>query len=477
MPLLNKTVNKCALLIGICYNGSDNQLRGCINDTKNLKDFLINSCGYKNDEILLLTDDTENKPTKDNILKYIELFVNYINNNNVKEAWFSYSGHGHFVESSEESDSKDECFVPLDYSENGGVTDNMLYTKLIKNIPLTCSLFSIIDACHSGTSLDLPYVYRFDKGIVQQKPPELLANIIKISGCRDHQTSMDSYINGSFQGALTACFLKSVKDLEYNFTCFQLIRQIKSYIYGGNYKQIPTLSFSNEELLHNTVMGSANPVFNNCNVELCLEGDDWCDQETEWNIYHLEKNKRLFENNLKFYKRNEKVKIQLNLENGRQLLTLSDAYGDGGLTSGYLKYLNNHKIIKEFDFTDGFNKSIDFTINDKDSRVIDDTEYLVKINVVGDKYSAYETSWNILNLDGTPVFKEDKNFSDNSKYTVELKLKAGEYKIKCMDDWGDGGMSGKVLHAGKEIMSFNFNKNKLNFYNFFLNSVYNEHHD
>ena len=36
MPFLNKTVNKCALLIGICYNGSDNQLKGCINDTNQL---------------------------------------------------------------------------------------------------------------------------------------------------------------------------------------------------------------------------------------------------------------------------------------------------------------------------------------------------------------------------------------------------------------------------------------------------------
>ena len=375
MSILNKNVNKCALIIGICYYGTNNELKGCINDSKNLKEFLIKSCGYRNNEIFLLTDDTENKPTKENILKHIEMFIKYINENNVKEAWFSYSGHGHFAQSTEESDFKDECLVPLDYSKNGGVTDNMLYTQLIKNIPLTCSLFSIIDACHSGTSLDLPFVYRFDKGIVQQKKPEKLANIVKISGCRDYQTSMDSYIKGSFQGALTACFLKSVKDLEYNFTCFQLIKQIKSYIYGGNYKQIPTLSFSNEEVLHNTVMGSLNPLFNNCNVELCLEGDNWCDEETEWNIFHLEKNKRLFKKNLKFYKRNEKVKIQLYLENGRHILTLSDSYGDGGLTSGYIKYLDNNKIVKQFDFTNGFNKSIDFSINNKESKIVDEEVY------------------------------------------------------------------------------------------------------
>ena len=40
-----------------------------------------------------------------------------------------------------------------------------------------------------------------------------LANIIKISGCRDTQTSADAFINGKYQGALTFSFLKTTSKL------------------------------------------------------------------------------------------------------------------------------------------------------------------------------------------------------------------------------------------------------------------------
>lgn len=55
--------NKRALLIGINYRETPSELRGCINDVNNVKEFLLTK-GYKEKYITILTDDTEVKPTQ-----------------------------------------------------------------------------------------------------------------------------------------------------------------------------------------------------------------------------------------------------------------------------------------------------------------------------------------------------------------------------------------------------------------------------
>ena len=58
--------NKKALLIGINYIGTQNQLYGCISDVNSIKD-RIKKEGFN--DIKELTDLTSEKPTRDNILK------------------------------------------------------------------------------------------------------------------------------------------------------------------------------------------------------------------------------------------------------------------------------------------------------------------------------------------------------------------------------------------------------------------------
>ena len=69
MPFLNTNSNKAALVIGINYIGMEGELKGCINDTKNIKQFLKEKCGFSYLSIFLLTEETSLKPTKENILK------------------------------------------------------------------------------------------------------------------------------------------------------------------------------------------------------------------------------------------------------------------------------------------------------------------------------------------------------------------------------------------------------------------------
>jgi hypothetical protein len=89
----NCTGRKRALLIGINYFSQRGQLRGCINDVKNMSSFLHDNFGYQRDEMVILTDDQQNpmsQPTKQNILRAMHWLVKDANTND--SLFFHYSG-------------------------------------------------------------------------------------------------------------------------------------------------------------------------------------------------------------------------------------------------------------------------------------------------------------------------------------------------------------------------------------------------
>ena len=76
MSFLNTQHQKCGLVIGINYeNDGQAKLNGCIEDTVNISQFLKEKCGYAEDNIELLTDNTTLKPTRQNIINSIEGMV------------------------------------------------------------------------------------------------------------------------------------------------------------------------------------------------------------------------------------------------------------------------------------------------------------------------------------------------------------------------------------------------------------------
>jgi hypothetical protein len=89
----NCTGRRKALLIGINYFGQRGQLRGCINDVKNMSAFLHENFGYQRDDMVILTDDQQNpmsQPTKQNILRAMHWLVNDARPND--SLFFHYSG-------------------------------------------------------------------------------------------------------------------------------------------------------------------------------------------------------------------------------------------------------------------------------------------------------------------------------------------------------------------------------------------------
>ena len=87
------TGRRKALLIGINYFGQRGQLRGCINDVKNMSTYLNGNFGYAREDMVILTDDQQNpmsQPTKQNILRAMHWLVKDAKPND--SLFFHYSG-------------------------------------------------------------------------------------------------------------------------------------------------------------------------------------------------------------------------------------------------------------------------------------------------------------------------------------------------------------------------------------------------
>lgn len=288
--------NKKALLIGINYIGSSNQLRGCINDVQNMQRYLIQGAGYNPGDIVMLTDDSREfvkQPTRDNMIRAMQWLVS--NANPGDRLFFHYSGHGGEEKDldGDEVDGNDECIYPVDFNQSGSIIDDVLHDILIKPLPAGCRLTAIFDSCHSGTVLDLPFTYRAQDGGIKEyniwkdstgdganillgyatrntgmmfqgakslfnkvtnyksgsqiekiKQTKMSpADIVMISGCKDNQTSADANEAGSFTGAMSWAFLTAMSQLQpgHAYTYLTLLQTLR-VIMSNKYTQKPQLS-------------------------------------------------------------------------------------------------------------------------------------------------------------------------------------------------------------------------------------------
>lgn len=155
--------NRRAVLIGINYiNNPTCRLQGAINDAKNMRDFLMQRYGFQDTQILLLTDDSydpNRQPTKQVILAAFQWLLNGVRAGD--SLFFHYSGHGSQVhdQNGDEEDMLDETILPLDFKSAGQILDDDLHRYLVKPLPYGCRLTALMDCCHSGTGMDLPYIF------------------------------------------------------------------------------------------------------------------------------------------------------------------------------------------------------------------------------------------------------------------------------------------------------------------------------
>jgi hypothetical protein len=189
--------------------------------------------------------------------------------------FLQYSGHGsQCVEERHGGKGMVDTIVPVDFEERGQITSTLLHEHLVTRMAPNCTLFIIMDCCHSGSAAELPYVYRSDidgqinlmdnlktanvlvheaqhvlrggfsyqkigeaehllagasdffKGLRhmgEQQEEGLAGNqyageygsekkmVTMFSGCKDDQTSADARIGGQSTGAMTWAFLEIMK--------------------------------------------------------------------------------------------------------------------------------------------------------------------------------------------------------------------------------------------------------------------------
>jgi hypothetical protein len=286
-----------ALLIGINYFRTKAELKGCINDVKNVKAFLLQH-GYIDSpqSMLILTDDNpRQQPLKRNIISACQWLV--------KDAvagdrlFFHYSGHGGQQEdkNGDEADGYDETILPLDYAKEGHIVDDDLHNMLVKPLKAGVKLTAVFDSCHSGTALDLPFIYKSsgtykepglskmeigssllqaglgavtggaskadalkiigsavlggykakttdEKNMQKNHSP---ADVIHIAGCADDQTSADTAMDGKATGAMSFALIGTLKQNPHP-TLTELLNTMRDVLAEKQFEQIPQMSTSHE---------------------------------------------------------------------------------------------------------------------------------------------------------------------------------------------------------------------------------------
>ena len=262
------SLQKKALLVGINYASIPGvTLKGCVNDVVNMSHLLVDAFDYELGNITVLRDDNNNKslsPSRTNILNNLNNLVNQ--SSNLSEIWFHYSGHGSQVRdlNGDEVDGRDEIIVPIDYRNSGFITDDEIF-NIIKNSK--CKTVLLFDSCHSGSICDLQWSFEFNNNIFTKtlNTNKIITNpnIICFSGCKDSQTSADSYSLESQQavGAFTNSFIHCLRLNRMNVDIMKLYSDLCIYISAQKFTQKPLLSCSSASPLYKfTRVINTNPL-------------------------------------------------------------------------------------------------------------------------------------------------------------------------------------------------------------------------
>ncbi|KAK2663300.1 hypothetical protein Ddye_001874 [Dipteronia dyeriana] len=235
---------KRALLCGVNYRQKSYRLKGSINDVKCMKYLLVERLGFPIDCILMLTDEETNPltiPTKQNIRSAMRWLVQGCQSGD--SLVFHFSGHGSRQRdfNNDEVDGYDETLCPLDYETEGSIIDDEINETIVRPLTHGVKLHAIVDSCHSGTILDLPFVCRMNReGYYRwedQRFPTACYKgtsgglAISITACDDHETSSDTtaFLENLSTGALTFSFIQAMEN-ERGITYGRLLNAMRQSI-------------------------------------------------------------------------------------------------------------------------------------------------------------------------------------------------------------------------------------------------------
>lgn len=198
------------LSIGINYSGTDIELRGCVNDSKNVIKLLNERYPEKNFEVKQLLDKDA---SYDGILSAFDWLLEGMEPGD--KMIFHYSGHG--CQNGNKSDN--ECLVPNDYVKSEIISNDVIKERLINKVPARASLHVLMDCWHIKPIGDLKFGYEFLHGFntinSDSKLSPTKGNIVMISGIINSNSSADTHIHDIMdkqnepQGAITHVFINT----------------------------------------------------------------------------------------------------------------------------------------------------------------------------------------------------------------------------------------------------------------------------
>ena len=151
--------------------------------------------------MVILTDDQQNpvmRPTRDNIIRAMQWLVENAQPNDA--LFLHYSGHGGQTEDldGDEEDGYDEVIYPVDFKQTSHIVDDEIHHWVVKPLQPGVRLTAIFDSCHSGSVMDLPYVYS-TKGVLKEP------NLAKEAG-QGLLSAISSYARGDLGGVASTVF-------------------------------------------------------------------------------------------------------------------------------------------------------------------------------------------------------------------------------------------------------------------------------
>ncbi|KAM7482292.1 hypothetical protein LguiB_006875 [Lonicera macranthoides] len=200
---------KRALLIGVSYKKQKFRRKGSINDVESMDKLLIGDLfKFPSSSVYILAvvkDERYHHPTKKNTQAALKWLVKDCQSGDSLVFYFSGLGLRQPDFYQDEHDGFDETICRVDFKTEGMILDNEINDTIVRPLKKGVTLHAIIDACHSGTILDLPLIYNIkeDKWDDNRPPSGVYKGTsgglaISFSACRDDQLATDTTVRGGF---------------------------------------------------------------------------------------------------------------------------------------------------------------------------------------------------------------------------------------------------------------------------------------
>ncbi|KAK9803281.1 hypothetical protein WJX72_006942 [[Myrmecia] bisecta] len=290
-PQAYQTGRKRALLCACNYKGTASALNGCINDAHCLKYLLKTKFGFREEDIVMLTDDLRDPnmwPTRQGMFLRFAWLVGESRPGD--SLFFSFSGHGSQTAdyTGDEADGRSETLCPCDFKQAGQISDDELSRYLVNPLQPGVRLHAVIDACHSGSMLDLEYRAKVKGGVptwkneYRRRPSVYKGTMggeaIQFGASRDSQTAADTAAlsGGVATGAATFSFIQAIErggpHISYGQVLVGMHQTLKAMNGGGGGMSSSTSSAFGM----GGMLGSLNSLFANATESLGASGQTPC---------------------------------------------------------------------------------------------------------------------------------------------------------------------------------------------------------